>query len=70
MNSSNLVSSFNIGAPGNLDSSLFGLNQSSSETVRPTVNSNQKSLKEKDFSIKKMKSTQENGLNVSGETEQ
>jgi hypothetical protein len=35
MNSTNYVNSFNIGAPGHLDSSLFGLNQNSAETCRP-----------------------------------
>ena len=56
MNSSNFVNSFNIGAPGALDSSLFGLNQSMSEPCqKPTVQTSKNG--QEDFRIKKMKST-------------
>jgi hypothetical protein len=57
MNSSNFVNSFNFGAPANLDQSLFGLNQSSSEPSKPSLKSSQKkTIAEQDFKIKKMKS--------------
>lgn len=40
MNSSNFINSFNIGAPGNLDSSLFGLNKTTAEEpAKPSVKS-------------------------------
>ena len=64
MNSSNFVNSFNIGAPGNLDQSLFGLNQTTSEQSKPSIKSKRS---DQDFKIKKMKSTQEGAQNVSNE---
>jgi len=66
MNTTNYVNSFNMGAPGHLDSSLFGLNQTASETCRPNLLSKNFENGD-DFAIKKMKSTQEYGLNVSGD---